>query len=159
MTARGMLYGLNEELDAEALRLAGDQNGLVAWLDKLWNEDWQVETDKGWDELHRTLGDGELEHELTDPLSATILGGTLLSAEDWFVVVHKNPRLVSEVAHTLNQFTVSQFRDRYMTRAHLFDIEVDEQVLSGAAYLYSEVRGFYSRAALEGRSVIFAVDQ
>lgn len=159
MVARGILYAVSANDEAELLRRAGDQDSLVGYLDTLWNEDsdeWQFETDKTWDEIHRTLGDGELTHEMPHPLSGVIFGGRELSVSDWFIVVYKDAKQVGDIAVAVEEFSDDDFRTRYISRTDLFDLAIG---WGDALCIFKQIKWLYRRAADAGRAVIFAVDQ
>jgi hypothetical protein len=157
VVARGVLYAVTPDHEAEMLRRAGDQEALVEYLDNLWDEDWQFETDKAWDEMHRTLGDGELNTEVSTPLSAVILGGRQLSVEDWFIIVHKDARQVGAIAAAAEGSSDDEFRESYLSRQPLFDGPL--LGWGDALCMFKQIKWFYRRAADAGRAVIFAVDQ
>jgi hypothetical protein len=160
VVARGMFYAVSADDEAEMLHRAGNQTSLVEYLDTLFDdetEEWQFDIDKAWDEMHRTLGDGDLTHELAHPLAGVVLGGRKLSAADWFIIVHKGADQVSEIADAAEAHSDDDFRERYIARSDLFDWHL--LGWRDALCKYKQLKWFYRRAANAKRAVIFAVDQ
>lgn len=158
MVARGMHYAVDGAKEAEMLRRAGDQNALVEYLNDLWDENWQCDTDKVWDELHRALSNGDLQFDFDPdaPLTGIVLGGRLLSNEDWFIIVHKSVEEVRTIATAASALADDEFRELYGKNVDEFDVLAGER---DTLDVFRGVAAFYKKAAEAGRAVIFAVDQ
>ena len=160
MACRGMLYAITSEQEAEVLRRDGKQQELVEYLENLWNEEWQTETDKSWDGMHRALNDGDLHFEFSSPLAGVVLGGKPLHSEDWFIIVYKTPAQVAAVATALDQFSDDEMRQRYFAiDQSKYDGEIGTEDWEYTIGWFKHVREFYRKAAAAHRAVIFAVDQ
>lgn len=160
MACRGMLYAVTPDQEAEVLRQTGRQQELVEYLEQLWDEDWQTETDKSWDGMHRALSESELDFEFSSPLAGVILGGKPLHSEDWFIVVYKTAPEVERIAAALGQLSDDDMRRRYFAiDQSKYDGEIGIKDWEYTLGWLKFVRKFYGKAAAAHRAVIFAVDQ
>lgn len=155
-----MRYAIASDQEAEMLRRAGKQQELVEYLENLWNEEWQAETDKAWDGMHRALSEGDLNFEFSSPLAGVVLGGRPLHSEEWFIVVYKTPAEVFSIAAALGQFSDEEMRQRYFAiDQSKYDGEIGIEDWEYTIGWFKHVREFYQKAATAHRAVIFAVDQ
>lgn len=164
MVARGVFFALTPDQEAGVLGRAGKHQELVDYvegsIEERWEEPWLAETDKTWDAMHRALGDDLFDYEWRSPLHGTVLGGRLLTSEDWYVVVYKSADQVRDTALAVKQVSDEDMRQRYFAiDQNLYDYDKDEEDCQATIGWFGEVRDFYQRAAAGGRAVIFAVDQ
>lgn len=164
MVARGVFFALTPEQETGVLSRAGKHQELVDYvvssIEERWDEPWLAETDKTWDAMHRALGDDVFDYELRSPLHGAVLGGRLLTTEDWYIVVYKSADQVREIAQAVGAVSDVEMRARYFAiDQSLYDYDKDEEDCQATVGWFNEVRDFYQRAAAGGRSVIFAVDQ
>lgn len=164
MVARGVLFALSSDQEAGVIERAGKHEALVNYIaesiEERWEEAWLAETDKAWDAMHRALGDDLFDHEFRSPLHGVILGGRLLTAADWFIVVHKTADQVRDIAAAAKGVSDDEMRRRYdAIDQALYDYDKDEGDFLATLGWFQEVRDFYQRAAAASRSVIFTVDQ
>jgi hypothetical protein len=134
--------------DAEVLQF-------VAEVESAWDWDWLCEVDKAWDAMHRCLGDGTLwlgRHD-RGPLELAVLGGGHHYEGDDYVVAHVVAADVPAVAEALAGVDESWLRERYEA------VDPGDEDFDYTWRYLQDVRDFYRRAAADGRSVIFTVDQ
>ena len=120
-----------------------------------------AETDKSWDALHRLLADGLLTWSGgTYPLNHVVLAGELLYSGDDYIMSLKTPQIVADIAEALGNLTSAEFRSRYFEiDADDYDVDLSEDDLEYTMSWFEGVRDLYSRAASEGRYVLFTADQ
>jgi hypothetical protein len=155
------VLGVHFAITAEQERLllaadsAGDTESLEALLENIeegWDDDeLKVDTDKEWEPIHRSLGDGTLDPDGPPyPLSHVILGGRAM--HDDYYVCYVTADEVREVAAALRQVDQAQLRQGFDKIGDDYDGPLDFD------YTWSnlvDVRGFFDRAAAAGRAVLF----
>ena len=166
MGCRGVHFSLDEQ-QVSALR-ATPEAKRVEYVQEviegdLWSDDPSrgEETDKAWDAIHRALTDGGLRYDNGQyPLSHVVLGGERLYGGEDYIISLKSPTQVRDVAAALKDVTRDTLRRGYDgIDAATYQGELSDQDFE---YTWSWLEGlidFYRRAAAEGRSVIFTVDQ
>ena len=163
MSCLGVLFALTEA-DAQRLLAAGDNDAVMTIIEEIeekWDEAWLVQTDKAWDALHRSLSNGTIFYDEGEyPLNRTLLGGKHLYDSEDYVVAYVAPQEVKDVAAALSPLTEKDLRTRYDA------IDVDdyngvhgEEDFKDTWGHFLALREFYKKAAAEGRSVVFTVDQ
>jgi len=163
MTARGVLFALNDE-QADSLSSAeGDANviAIIERIEEAWNTDWLAETDKAWDAMHRALTDGKLEYSNGDyPLKLTILAGFQLVETDNYVASITTEDEVGDVANSLSKIDKDKLRVGYnqIDPADYGSPLSDEDFEYTWSY-FQDVAALYQRAAKEKRAVLFTVSQ
>jgi hypothetical protein len=122
--------------------------------------EWLAETDKAWDWIHRVLTDGELDwNNGTYPLNHVVMGGESLNSESDYIISLKTPKQVADAATELCKITEAKFRERFF-ELDAFEIEHSyEEDFEYTWQWFQSLREFWLRAALEGRYVLFTVDQ
>ena len=163
MACRGVLFAIDDDV-VQAILDAGDDEAVMAVVEEVedaWNEDRLAETDKAWDAMHRALSDGTLDPTGGEaPLNLAILGGNHLHSGEDYIVALVSKEKVPEVARALAAIDEAHFRERYFRLVPAdYAPEFGEEDF---AYTWSnlrEVATLYARAAQEGLSVIFTVDQ
>lgn len=139
------LEHLQEEIE-ETLGVSGDH---------------AVETDKSWDAMHRALSDGTLTWDGgAYPLNHVVLGGELLYSGDDYIMSLKSPPQVADIARAIVSLSEAEFRIRYdLIDANAYDGELGDEDFSYTWENFQAVREFYTRAAADGRFVLFTADQ
>jgi hypothetical protein len=119
------------------------------------------QSDKAWDAIHRCLTNGTLNIDQdSHPLSLCILGGEQLHKGDSYIVSMVSPGEVKQVAAALQPLKKDWFRTRYFAiDPKDYGPNFDEQDFEYTWDYFEGVRDFYQKAAVEGRWVIFSVDQ
>ena len=123
--------------------------------------DFKAESDKSWDAMHRVLADGELTWDGgMYPLNHTVLAGELLYTESDYIISLKNPKQVRDIATALSAITEEEFRRRYFAiKPKSYGFPLSEEDFRYTWDWFQGVRDLYSRAAKEGRYVLFTADQ
>jgi len=166
MAARGVHFALT---DAEVWKLES-RDGDTARLEYVQEEieeqffdsreDDLVETDKAWDAIHRCLTDGTLVSANASPLGIVVLGGRSLYSGDDYIMTLKRADEVRDVIPHLARVTKASLRASYD------DIDADEYAgeIGDDDFEYTwenfvQLRDFWGRAAANGLSILFTVDQ
>jgi len=124
------------------------------------------DVDKAWDAIHRSLtGDRTPGGVLTPgtgrgPLKYCVLGEEQMIEADHHTVALVKPGTVRKVATALAKIDAAELRKRFfrLDREVITDYTIDDE---GFAYTWSNFAGlpaFYSRAAADGRAVLFVAD-
>lgn len=166
MACRGVHFSVAEE-QVQRLLAAGDDEELLEVIEEIeedWDEAHLAETDKAWDAIHRCLSDGSLSWEGGEyPLNHCVLGGQSLYEGDDYIVSLKTPEQVRDVASALAGITQEHLRDRYAgLRATDYPQEYlddEDHFTEYTWYWFEGLKAFYTRAAADGRAVVFTVDQ
>ncbi|MBO2464896.1 YfbM family protein [Actinomadura violacea] len=154
----GVHFALTADQERALLSAEGDANvgEVLEDIEENWAEDdLSASTDKAWDAIHRSLGNGSLDPDGGRyPLSHAILGGRHLHEE--YYVVYVTAAEARDVNTALNQVDEGWLRRR-------FDA-IDDPDYNGPqndedfSYTWQNflgVRVFYERAANAGRAVLF----
>jgi hypothetical protein len=155
----GVHFAITAEQESQLLAAdsAGDTEALEALLEEIeegWpsgDDDLKVDTDKEWDAIHRSLGDGTLDPDAPRyPLSHAVLGGRQM--HDDYHVCYVSADEVREVAAALHQVDEARLRRGFESIGDDYrgPLEFD--------YTWSnfvDVRSFFDRAAEAKRAVIF----
>ncbi|HZE97608.1 MAG TPA: YfbM family protein [Planctomycetota bacterium] len=163
MSCLGVHFAL---VDTEAQRLlaaAGSDAVLtiIEELEEKWDEPWLFQTDKAWDALHRSLSNGTLYYDEGEyPLNRAILGGKHLYGGDDYVVAYVEPKEVKDVAAAMAAISEQELNSRY----DAIDPDEYEGEHGGKDFEFAwgtflNLREFFRKAAADGRSVVFTVDQ
>lgn len=163
MSCLGVLFALTDA-DTQRLLAAGGSDAVMTIVEEIeekWDEASLFQTDKAWDALHRCLSNGTLFHDEGEyPLNRTILGGKHLYDGEDYVVAYVAPNEVKDVAAALAPLTEKELRTRYDAMdADDYNGEHGEEDFKYIWGQFLGVREFYKKAAAEGRSVVFTVDQ
>ncbi len=167
MSCLGVHFALTDD-DATKLRaLATDESRLEFVTEDIedryfvGDKPFVGESDKAWDAMHRTLADGELTWDGgTYPLNHTVLGGERLYLGDDYIMILKTPAQVKDIAAALEPLTEQDFRRRYdAIDADSYDSDLSDEDFAYTWEWFQTVRDLYSKAAEEGRYVLFTADQ
>jgi hypothetical protein len=156
----GVHFAVTADQEQALLAADGDDDAVGEFLEDLeesWSDDkLKVDTDKAWDAIHRSLGDGSLDPDGADyPLSHAVLGGRHIYDEEYYVI-YVSAAEAREVATALSGVDRDWLRRR-------FDA-IDDPDYAGARddadfeYTWDnfvDVQAFYARAAAAGRAVVF----
>ena len=168
MGCLGVHFALHPDDLRRVLASVGDDEALLALIHEDIEErnleterEWQFQTDKAWDALHRCLTNGLLEYESGPfPISYAVLGGRQLYGGDDFIASLVDPPLVAPTASALKAVTKDWLHSRYLT------IDPDEYGLNFGdddfEYTWENFQGlpeFFERAAEVHRAVVFTADQ
>jgi len=167
MSCLGVHFALTEK-EAAHLRSLTDEQARLGHLQEIIEEtyfgkypDLKAESDKSWDAMHRALADGQLSWDSGDyPLNHTVLAGELLYTEPDYIMSLKTPEQVRDIAAALGGITETDFRRRYFAiDADSYGCPLTEEDFGYTWEGFQGVRDLYTRAAQEGRFVLFSADQ
>ena len=125
------------------------------------HRDLTAESDKSWDAMHRALADGQLSWDGGDyPLNHTVLAGELLYTDSDYIMSLKTPQQVRDIAKALPAISEEEFRRRYFAiDAKSYGFPLTDEDFRYTWDSFQGVRDLYTRAAQEGRFVLFTADQ
>ncbi|WP_406696228.1 YfbM family protein [Singulisphaera sp. Ch08] len=125
------------------------------------HKEYLAETDTAWDAIHRALTDGELTWDGGEyPLNHVVLAGELLYTDPDYILSLKSPEQVREIAAALSGVSESEFRRRYFAiDSDRYGCTVDELDFAYTWGWFQNLCRLYSKAATEGRFVLFTADQ
>ena len=165
MAARGVHFALSEsertQIDQcrEMSRRDASRKSieLIEEIEERWDREWLCETDKAWDCIHRTLT-SVLPDDIQDsvsPLQWCIWDAEQLTEDDaeYFISFVSDER-VATVSEELSKVDRRTFADQLKRAVPEEAGEVDYFW----DHFFALVR-FYQKAARDGRSVLFSVDQ
>ncbi|GAB2673315.1 YfbM family protein [Kribbella swartbergensis] len=113
----GMHFAITDEDRRKLLKMEGDDEGISEYVHEVIEErddDYNVETDKAWDAIHRSLTDGRLAFDNgSSPLNLAVLGGKLLTSGEDELVVLVDKDQVPAVAAALTDVTEQSLRTGY----------------------------------------------
>jgi hypothetical protein len=124
-------------------------------------KEYLAESNKAWDAMHRALADGQLTWDGGDyPLNHVILAGELLYAEPDYIMSLKSPEQVRDIAAALPGVTEAEFLRRYFAiDPEAYGCPANEADFAYTWGWFQNVRRLYTKAAAEGRYVLFTADQ
>ncbi len=167
MSHLGVHFALTNE-EAEKLLEMDEEDDCLEYLQEVLEElyfgefpNWKAESDKAWDAMHRTLADGYLTWKGgAYPLNHVVLAGELLYTEGDYIMSLKDPSEVRDIAAALSDITEDEFRRRYFQiDANDYGFPLSEEDFAYTWEWFDGVRDLYTRAAKEGRYVLFTADQ
>lgn len=166
MSCLGVHFALAED-QVRKLRANGDDSKRLEYVQGIEEELLSgdklhaAESDKSWDALHRLMADGSLDWDGGQyPLNHVVLAGELLYAGDDYIMSLKTPEQVRDIADALHALDSDEFRSRYYRiDADDYDADLSDDDLEYTWSWFKGVRDLYSRAAKEGRYVLFTADQ
>ncbi len=167
MGCLGVHFALTEK-EAAHLRSLTDEQARFKHLQEVIEEtyfgehpDLKAECDKSWDAMHRALADGHLSWDGGDyPLNHTVLAGELLYSDSDYIMSLKTPQQVRDIAAALPAITEVDFRRRYFAiAAESYGFPLSDEDFGYTWDWFQGVRNLYTRAANEGRFVLFTADQ
>ncbi|MGH7145827.1 MAG: YfbM family protein [Planctomycetota bacterium] len=120
-----------------------------------------ADSDKAWDAMHRALTDGQLDWDNGSyPLNHAVMGGENLYHHDDYIMVLKSLQQVRDLAKALEPITEADFRPRYFAiDTKTYTMPLSEDDFQYTWEWFQEVRGLFSRAAADGRWVLFTASQ
>jgi uncharacterized protein DUF1877 len=167
MSCLGVHFALTEK-EAAHLRSLDDEQARLEHLQEVIEEtyfgehpDLKAESDKAWDAMHRALTDGELSWDGGEyPFGHVVLGGELLYTESDYIMSLKTPQQVRDIATALPAITEAEFRRRYFAiDPKSYGLPLSDEDFGYTWDWFQGVRELYTRAAKEGRFVLFSADQ
>jgi hypothetical protein len=167
MSCLGVHFALTEKEVADLRLLTDEQarlNHLKGVIETTYFDqypDLKAESDKAWDAMHRALADGKLTWDGGDyPLNHTVLGGEPLYTGSDYIMSLKTVQQVRDIATALVLITEPAFRRRYFAiDAKSYGFPMSEDDFGYTWESFQCVRDLYTRAAEEGRLVLFTADQ
>ncbi len=164
MGCRGVLFALTDRDVKELCAIEEDRR--VEHVTDVIEEreidgEWAVETDKAWDAIHRCLAGGRLEWDGgDDPLECVILRGEPLYSGDDYILSHKSPALVRQIAAKIGDVTHDDMRARYYSiDPDAYGMPLSDEDWEYTWHWFKSLVDFYRRAAQAGRHVLFTADQ
>jgi hypothetical protein len=166
MSCLGVHFALTEK-EVEHLRSFDDEQERLSHLQEVIEDSYiseeslfAAESDKSWD-VHRTLADGEMSWDGGDyPLNHAVLAGELLYTDSDYIMSLKTPQQVRDIAAALPAVTEAEFRRRYFAiDPESYGMPLSEEDFEYTWDWFQGVRDLYTRAAQEGRFVLFTADQ
>ena len=167
MSCLGVHFALTEK-EAAHLRSLEDEQARLEHLQEVIEEayfgehpDLKAESDKSWDAMHRALADGQLNWDGGQyPLNHTVLAGESLYTESDYIMSLKTPQQVRDIAAALLTNTEDEFRRRYFAiDAESYGFPLSDEDFRYTWDWFQDVRELYTRAAQQGRFVLFSADQ
>ena len=167
MSCRGVHFSITEE-EVSKLREFPDDESRLEYLQEEIEEIYfseqperTIETDKAWDAIHRVLTDGKLGYKNgTFPLNHVILGGEPLYFEDDYIISLKTPEQVKAIAQSLETISIEFFKQKYFEiDSEEYGFLVNEEDFEYTWSWFIKLKPFFQKASLDGRCVIFTVDQ
>ncbi|HWL10255.1 MAG TPA: YfbM family protein [Planctomicrobium sp.] len=167
MSCLGIHFALTED-EVTHLRSLNSDQARLEYLQETIEEtyfgeypDLKAESDKTWDAMHRVLADGQLTWDGGQyPLNHVVLAGELLYTEEDYIMSLKTPQQVRDIADALSAITEEEFRERYLAMdATSYGFPLSEEDFRSTWEWFQGVRDLYTRAAQEGRFVLFTADQ
>ena len=167
MSCLGVLFSLDENLVSKLKEIKSDEERLdylqmeieEVFFDKY--PDRLAELDKSWDALHRSLTDGKLEWTNGEyPLNHVILGGELLYHQSDYIMTLKTPEQVDNISKAIERVDEETLRQGYFKidpKVYGFDLTEDDFEYTWTWFKQS--KGFWKKAAIEKRFVLFTADQ
>jgi len=170
MACRGVFFALTKEEEAKLLA-APNSDAVVEIIteevEERWDREWLVEMDKSWDAIHRCLGDGSLSRSQSSLTSKAVLGGRQLTSHADWIMSYLTADEVKQVAAAIAVINQLEFRRRYFALKKTFlwfdrtdyDGPIGEEDFEYSWSNFEEMRLFFAKVAVVGRSIVFSVDQ
>jgi len=167
MPRRGTFYAITPEEAERLLALVGNDAELAKECLELWTPERQRQrfiapVDHAWEVLHRCMADGTLRGigAGSDPLQWCVLGGKSLHQGKEYIVCYVTPEQTAEVAEELDDIDVEWFVGRYkLLPTAGYTGPIDNEDFQYNWEYFTNVRNLYSKAAGDGRGVVFVTDQ
>ena len=124
-------------------------------------KDYLAQSDKAWDAMHRSLADGQLTYDTGPyPLRLAVIGGEPIYAEDDYIMSLKTPEQVRDIAKALIPVTRDVLRRGYDgIDQKAYGFPKSDQDFEYTWEWFQAVQALYTKAATEGRWVLFSADQ
>ena len=167
MSCLGVHFAITDQ-EVAKLKSFDDDSDRLEWLQEEIEETYfsdlpafTAESDKAWDAMHRLLGDGDLTYDTgPEPLRFLVIGGEPLYFSDDYIMSLKTPEQVKAVAAALPAITLEQFGSRYdRMDAGKYGFPKSDEDCDYTWQWFQNVASLFTRAAADGRHVLFTVDQ
>lgn len=161
MASRGVHFAIETQRMDKLLSSASDDELMAVFreeLEKVWDQEWLVETDEAWDAIHRCLTNGKLEtRNGSFPLNACILGGQQLYQGDEYIVSFIHPIKVAEVAEAIAKITKQDLRDMYFSQLDKDEYEgqVGEEDFEYTWEWFADLPYFFQKVADHDKGILF----
>jgi hypothetical protein len=166
MACRGVFFALSSAQKEHLLALDSDEKRLEyiqEEIEEAWDEAHLLQTDKAWDAIHRCITDRTLTvGRSSSPLGKLILGGIqLYSDPQRYIINLTESSELPEISTALKTVTKEWLRARYnqLRSTDCPQESISEQDWEYTWDWFSDIPDFVGRAVLEGRSIVFTVDQ
>ncbi len=163
MACRGVYFALDREQEQKLFATRSDDEVLTLIqeeIEEAWDEEHLVETDKAWDAIHRCLTDGSLDINGNSPTTLCVLGGRQFHRGHLYIVAFKNAFEVPKISLAISSLDKEWLAKRFATIAAAgYEGPGDQDDFEYTWNWFQQVQEFYKKAASDGRSVIFTVDQ
>jgi hypothetical protein len=167
MPRRGTFYAITPDEAERLLALVGNDAELAKECMELYTIERQrmrfiSPVDHSWEVLHRCLGDAAMRDvgAGTTPLAWCVLGGKSLHQGKEFIVCYVTPEQTAQVAEELDDIEIDWLVDRYRTLPGAgYTGPFDNENFMYSWDYFTNVRNLYSKAAADGRGVVFVTDQ
>lgn len=166
MAARGVHFALTVA-EVRELESRADDEARLEYVQEVIEEEFfesrqedVAETDKAWDAIHRCLTDGTLAGTSRSPLEIVVLGGKSLYSGDDYIMTLKRADEVRAAVPQLARISEAGLRASYdKLDADKYDGPIGDDDFGYTWENFVALREFWERAAANGRSVLFTVDQ
>jgi hypothetical protein len=166
MACRGVFFALSSSEKEHLLALESDKKRMEyiqEEIEEAWDEAHLLQIDKAWEAIHRCLTDGSLTvSRSSNPLGKLIVGGIQLYSDTQTYIINLiESSELPEISTALKVVTKEWLKARY---EQLRSTDYPQEFTSEQDWEYtwdwfSGIPEFVVRAAQEGRSIIFTVDQ
>lgn len=167
MPRRGTLYAVTPDEAERLLALIGNDPELAREALELYTPERQRQrfiapVDHAWDPLHRCLTDGTLRGigNGATPLAWCVLGGKSLYTGKDYIICYVAPEQTTQVATALDEIEPGWLMERYKVLPSVgYTGPFDNEHFQYTWDYFTSVRNLYSKAAGDGRGVVFVTDQ
>jgi hypothetical protein len=169
MSSLGVHFAITKDEMRRLLRASrrGDDDvvlEVIMEIEEAWDHKHLIETDKGWDAIHRCLtGDNTPRGRLNPrkgsyPLKLCIIGGKQLYRGSDYTIALVRPDQVPKVASALVTVDEAWLRERFFALdERACGYPISEDVFSYVCSCFRGVPELFARAGKEGRAVVFTV--
>jgi hypothetical protein len=167
MPRRGTFYAVTPEEAEQLLSLVGNDAELSCQVLELHSIERQKKrfiapVDHAWEILHRCLSDGSV-HTVgkgETPLARCVLGGKSLYGGKDYIVCYVAPEQAAEAAIALDEIDQQWLINRYKNlHAAGYIGRLDNEDFEYTWDNFTNMRNLYTKAAADGRAVVFVTDQ
>lgn len=165
MACLGVHFALTPSQEKKLLDAEKKEDGdlvmeIVEEIEEDWDEEFNFESDKSWDAMHRCLSNGTLNADEGEyPLNIAIFGGRYLPSEENYFVMYIDSKQVKDVSAALSKIDLKWLTERYWKMSDDYQDEKSEEDLEYTWENLQKMQKYFEKVATTNRSVIFTVDQ